>query len=177
MEVANPIVDARFLRKGPFKDQATVRVMVLNADEPPQFSQARYHLDVSENCPPVCSVGRVSAVDPDTGQSSNIRWLLHRHTHTITHTLSLIVSLSPLHPRYSIDPQSDPEALFRIASDTGSISTVMELDREEEQWHNITVIATQRGTTSGPRGRLPAATSRLSLRAPPEAPKTKGSAA
>ncbi|XP_047192834.1 cadherin-24-like isoform X2 [Scophthalmus maximus] len=118
VEVANPVVDARFLRKGPFKDQATVRVMVLNADEAPQFSQAQYRLDVSENCPPVCSVGRVHAVDPDTGQSSNIR--------------------------YSIDPQSDPEALFRIASDTGFISTVMELDREQEQWHNITVIATQR---------------------------------
>uniref|UniRef100_A0A3Q3M2W8 Cadherin-24-like n=1 Tax=Mastacembelus armatus TaxID=205130 RepID=A0A3Q3M2W8_9TELE len=118
VEVANPVVDARYLRKGPFKDQATVRVMVLNADEPPRFSQALYHLDVSENCPPVCSVGRVYAVDPDTGQSTNIR--------------------------YSIDPQSDPEALFRIASDTGFISTVMELDREQEQWHNITVIATQR---------------------------------
>lgn len=50
--------------------------------------------------------------------------------------------------RYSIDPQSDPEALFRIASDTGFISTVMELDREEEQWHNITVIAAQRGTSA-----------------------------
>uniref|UniRef100_A0A4W5NF78 Cadherin 24 n=1 Tax=Hucho hucho TaxID=62062 RepID=A0A4W5NF78_9TELE len=112
-------VDARFLRKGPFKDRATVRVMVLNADEPPRFSRSRYRLDVPENCPPVCSVGRVSAVDPDTGQSSNIR--------------------------YSIDPQSDPEALFRIASDSGLITTVMELDRESEQWHNITVIATQRG--------------------------------
>nr|XP_020488584.1 cadherin-11-like isoform X1 [Labrus bergylta] len=118
VEVANPLVDPRYLRNGPFKDQATVRVMVLNADEPPRFSQARYHLDVSENCPPVCSVGRVSATDPDTGQGTNIR--------------------------YSIDPQSDPEALFRIASDTGFISTVMELDREQEQWHNITVIATQR---------------------------------
>ncbi|KAM3843031.1 cadherin-7-like [Diretmus argenteus] len=118
VEVANPVVDTRYLRRGPFKDQATVQVMVLNADEPPRFSRTLYHLDVSENCPAVCSVGRVYAVDPDTGQSSNIR--------------------------YSIDPQSDPEALFRIASDTGFISTVMELDREQEQWHNITVIATQR---------------------------------
>ncbi|KAM9762096.1 cadherin-24-like isoform 1-T1 [Menidia menidia] len=118
VEVMNPLVDARYIRKGPFKDQATVRVMVLNADEPPRFSQTLYHLDVSENCPPICSVGRVHAVDPDTGQGTNIR--------------------------YSIDPQSDPEALFRIASNTGFISTVMELDREEEQWHNITVIATQR---------------------------------
>ncbi|XP_017278996.1 cadherin-24 [Kryptolebias marmoratus] len=118
VEVVNPIVDPRYIRKGPFKDQATVRVMILNADEPPRFSQALYNLDVSENCPPICSVGRVHAVDPDTGQSSNIR--------------------------YSIDPQSDPEALFRISSDTGFISAVMELDREQEQWHNITVIATQR---------------------------------
>lgn len=47
--------------------------------------------------------------------------------------------------RYSIDPGSDPEALFRIASDTGLVSTVMELDREQEQWHNITVVATQGG--------------------------------
>lgn len=47
--------------------------------------------------------------------------------------------------RFSIDPQSDPEALFRIAPDAGLITTAMELDREREHWHNITVIATQRG--------------------------------
>ncbi|XP_068448884.1 cadherin-24 [Clinocottus analis] len=118
VEVSNPVVDARYLRKGPFKDRTTVRVMVLNADEPPRFSRGRYRLDVSENCAPVCSVGRVEAVDPDTGQSANIR--------------------------FSVDPQSDPQALFRIASDSGFITTVTELDREEERWHNITVIATQR---------------------------------
>lgn len=138
------MVDPRYLRKGPFKDQATVRVMVLNADEPPRFSQARYHLDVSENCPPVCSVGRVYAVDPDTGQSANIRWVPRRRSvlrPARAHAVSVRL-------RFSIDPQSDPEALFRIASDTGFISTVMELDREQEQWHNVTVIATQRGTPS-----------------------------
>ncbi|XP_022532490.2 cadherin-7 [Astyanax mexicanus] len=118
VEVQNPTVDPRFLRRGPFKDRATVRITVLNADEPPRFSRARYRLDVSENCPPACAVGRVAAVDPDTGLSSNIK--------------------------YSIDPESDPEALFRIAPDNGLITTVKELDREREQWHNITVIATQR---------------------------------
>lgn len=66
---------------------------------------------------------------------------------SFTPPLRLCVCVCVCH-RYSIDPQSDPEALFRIASDTGSISTVMELDREEEQWHNITVIATQRGMTA-----------------------------
>nr|XP_055059068.1 uncharacterized protein LOC129442818 isoform X1 [Misgurnus anguillicaudatus]XP_055059069.1 uncharacterized protein LOC129442818 isoform X1 [Misgurnus anguillicaudatus]XP_055059070.1 uncharacterized protein LOC129442818 isoform X1 [Misgurnus anguillicaudatus] len=118
VEVLNPIVDPRFLRRGPFKDRASIRVAVLDADEPPRFSRARYRMDVSENCPPACTVGRVSAVDPDTGLTNNIR--------------------------FSIDPQSDPEALFRITPDTGLITTAIELDREHEQWHNITIIATQR---------------------------------
>ncbi|KAG7524969.1 cadherin-24 isoform X1 [Solea senegalensis] len=122
VEVLNPIVDPRFLRRGPFKDRASIRVAVLDADEPPRFSRARYHMDVSENCPPACTVGRVSAVDPDTGLTNNIR--------------------------FSIDPQSDPEALFRVTPDTGLITTAMELDREREHWHNITVIATQRDNPS-----------------------------
>ncbi|TRY54476.1 hypothetical protein DNTS_009191 [Danionella cerebrum] len=117
-EVHNPQVDSRFLRRGPFKDRAMVRITVLNADEPPRFSRSRYRLDVAENCAAACVVGRVTAVDPDTGLSNNIK--------------------------YSIDPESDPEALFRIASDNGLITTAAELDREQEQWHNITVIATQR---------------------------------
>uniref|UniRef100_A0A3B5LHJ7 Cadherin 24, type 2b n=1 Tax=Xiphophorus couchianus TaxID=32473 RepID=A0A3B5LHJ7_9TELE len=119
VEVLNPIVDPRFLRRGPFKDRASIRVAVLDADEPPRFSRSKYHMDVSENCPPACTVGRVSAVDPDTGLTNNIR--------------------------FSIDPQSDPEALFRISPETGLITTAMELDREREHWHNITVIASQRG--------------------------------
>ncbi|KAM4552169.1 uncharacterized protein cdh24b [Odontesthes bonariensis] len=122
VEVLNPIVDPRFLRRGPFKDRASIRVAVLDADEPPRFSRSRYHVDVSENCPPACTVGRVSAVDPDTGLTNNIR--------------------------FSIDPQSDPEALFRITPDTGLITTAVELDREREHWHNITVIATQRDNPS-----------------------------
>ncbi|XP_047445379.1 uncharacterized protein LOC125010662 [Mugil cephalus] len=122
VEVLNPIVDPRFLRRGPFKDRASIRVAVLDADEPPRFSRARYHMDVSENCPPACTVGRVSAVDPDTGLTNNIR--------------------------FSIDPQSDPEALFRITPDAGLITTAMELDRERDHWHNITVIATQRDNPS-----------------------------
>uniref|UniRef100_A0A8C6UIX8 Cadherin 24, type 2b n=1 Tax=Neogobius melanostomus TaxID=47308 RepID=A0A8C6UIX8_9GOBI len=110
VEVLNPIVDPRFLRLGPFKDR------------PPRFSRSRYLMDVSENCPPACTVGRVSAIDPDTGLTNNIR--------------------------FSIDPQSDSEAVFRITPDTGLITTAVELDREREHWHNITVIATQRDNPS-----------------------------
>ncbi|XP_077471024.1 cadherin 24, type 2b isoform X2 [Stigmatopora argus] len=122
VEVLNPTVDPRFLRRGAIKDRASIRVAVLDADEPPRFSRTRYHMDVSENCPPACTVGRVSAVDPDTGLTNNIR--------------------------FSIDPQSDPEALFHITPDSGLITTAMELDREREHWHNITVIGTQRDNPS-----------------------------
>ncbi|KAJ3595412.1 hypothetical protein NHX12_004716, partial [Muraenolepis orangiensis] len=101
VEVMNPIVDPRFLRRGPFKDRASVRVAVLNADEPPRFSRTSYLMDVSENCPPACTVGR-----------------------------------------------SDPETLFRITPDSGLITTAMELDREREHWHNITIMATQRDNPS-----------------------------
>ncbi|KAJ3595422.1 hypothetical protein NHX12_004726 [Muraenolepis orangiensis] len=74
VEVMNPIVDPRFLRHGPFKDRASVRVAVLDADEPPRFSRTSYLMDVSENCPPACTAGRITpvvqvlrAVDRDEG--------------------------------------------------------------------------------------------------------------
>ncbi|XP_062872176.1 cadherin-11 [Trichomycterus rosablanca] len=118
VEVQNPRLDVRFLRGGVFRDEAVVRITVLNADEPPQFTHARYHLNISENCRAPCSVGRVHAVDPDTGLSTNVE--------------------------YSIDPASDPSAAFRISPVSGLITAMIELDREREQWRNITVIASQR---------------------------------
>lgn len=84
VEVLNPIVDPRFLRRGPFKDRASIRVAVLDADEPPRFSRSRYHMDVSENCPPACTVGRISAVDPDTGLTNNIRYKSRDRQHCQT---------------------------------------------------------------------------------------------
>ncbi|KAK3519280.1 hypothetical protein QTP70_023116 [Hemibagrus guttatus] len=95
-----------------------VRITVLNADEPPLFTRNHYTLNITENCRAPCSVGRVHAVDPDTGHSTNIE--------------------------YSIAPGSDPGAVFRISPVSGLITAVKVLDREHEQWHNITVTATQR---------------------------------
>lgn len=65
----------------------------------------------------------------------------------ISLTFTFLLSF-PLFSRFSIDPQSDPEALFRITPDSGLITTALELDREREHWHNITIIATQRGQRS-----------------------------
>lgn len=103
--------------------------------------------------------------------------ITHSVSHSLAHSGLSSLSLSSLFLlRYSIDPQSDPEALFRIASDTGFISTVMELDREQEQWHNITVIATQRGMSAPlPSGSMSsrAYQSHISLKAPPGVGNTK----
>uniref|UniRef100_W5UFL2 Cadherin-24 n=1 Tax=Ictalurus punctatus TaxID=7998 RepID=W5UFL2_ICTPU len=118
VEVQNPSVDMRFLRGGVFKDEAVVRISVLNADEPPHFTRSHYTLNITENCRVPCSVGRVHAVDPDTGHSTSIE--------------------------YSIVPASDPKAVFRISPVSGLITAVKVLDREREQWHNITVTAAQR---------------------------------
>lgn len=75
---------------------------------------------------------------------------LHSLAFTFLFSTLTIFLLPPyfLFSRFSIDPQSDPEALFRITPDTGLITTAMQLDREREHWHNITVIATQRGQRS-----------------------------
>uniref|UniRef100_A0A8C6VNM2 Cadherin 24 n=1 Tax=Naja naja TaxID=35670 RepID=A0A8C6VNM2_NAJNA len=65
-----------YIRKGPFKDVATVRVTVEDADEPPVFSRSEYHLAVYENGPPGTLVGKVTAVDLDT-PSSVIRYSIY----------------------------------------------------------------------------------------------------
>ncbi|XP_055007930.1 uncharacterized protein LOC110170370 [Boleophthalmus pectinirostris] len=95
VEVMNPIVDPRFLRLGAFKDRATVRVAVLDADEPPKFSRSRYLMDVSENCPPACTVGRVSAIDPDTGLTNNIS--TDESVFAIVLALRRSISTQPIH--------------------------------------------------------------------------------
>ncbi|XP_029437278.1 cadherin-24 [Rhinatrema bivittatum] len=116
VEATNTVIDPQYIRKGPFKDVATVRVVVEDADEPPLFSQSSYLLSVYENGEPGALVGRVTATDLDS-QSSVIR--------------------------YSIDQHTDPERYFSINPQDGTISTAMVLDRETVLWHNLTVVATE----------------------------------
>ncbi|KAM6451265.1 cadherin-24 isoform 2-T3 [Liasis olivaceus] len=116
VEATNTLIDPQYIRKGPFKDVATVRVMVEDADEPPAFSRPEYHLAVYENGPPGTLVGKVSAVDLDS-PSSVIR--------------------------YSILPHTDLERYFSINPQDGTILTSVPLDREVLPWHNMTVLATE----------------------------------
>lgn len=69
VEATNTLIDPAYLRRGPFKDVASVRVAVQDAPEPPAFSQAAYHLSVPENKAPGTLVGRVSASDLDSPAS------------------------------------------------------------------------------------------------------------
>ncbi|XP_061445431.1 cadherin-24 isoform X2 [Rhineura floridana] len=116
VEATNTLIDPQYIRKGPFKDMATVRITVEDADEPPAFSRSEYHLAVYENSPPGTLVGKVTAVDLDS-PSSVIR--------------------------YSILPHTDPERYFSVNPQDGTILTSVPLDRELLPWHNMTVVATE----------------------------------
>ncbi|XP_020509256.1 cadherin-8 isoform X1 [Labrus bergylta] len=101
---------------GPFKDTATVKIVVEDSDEPPVFSKPVYQLEVNENAPINTVIGTVTARDPDS-------------------SVSLV--------RYFIDRHTDLERQFNINVDDGKITLAKPLDREADMWHNITVTATE----------------------------------
>ncbi|XP_072267947.1 cadherin-10-like [Pyxicephalus adspersus] len=116
VEVDNTHVDPHFHYLGPFKDTATVKISVEDADEPPVFGRSSYMFKVHEDIELGTIIGTVMARDPDT-ISSHIRFSLDRHT--------------------------DLDRIFNIHSGNGSIYTAKPLDREISQWHNLSIIATE----------------------------------
>ncbi|XP_049720160.1 cadherin-8 isoform X2 [Elephas maximus indicus] len=116
VEAANVHIDPRFSSRGPFKDTATVKIVVEDSDEPPVFSSPTYLLEVHENAAINSVIGQVTARDPD-------------------------ITSSPI--RFSIDRHTDLERQFNINADDGKITLATPLDRELSVWHNITIIATE----------------------------------
>ncbi|KAL2097589.1 hypothetical protein ACEWY4_006796 [Coilia grayii] len=116
VEASNVHLDPRFLSQGPFKDTATVKVNVLDVDEPPVFSKPHYSMEAYEDTPAGLTVGVVRAQDMDAGSS-------------------------PI--RYSIDWKKDLEQAFDIDPEEGTITVSELLDRETVAQHNITVVATK----------------------------------
>ncbi len=51
VEASNAALDHRFLHLGPFKDTATVKVNVLDVEEPPVFSRLSYRMETYEDTP------------------------------------------------------------------------------------------------------------------------------
>lgn len=121
VEVMNTVIDPQYIRRGPFKDVTTVRVTVGDVNETPLFSQNPYTLSVLENQPPGTLIGVVQARDPDL-QSSSIS--------------------------YSIEPLSNPEELFTINPEDGTLRTSVFLDREKKKEHSITVTASETDSPS-----------------------------
>ncbi|XP_029978645.1 cadherin-6-like isoform X1 [Sphaeramia orbicularis] len=116
VQVENAHINSRFLSVGPFTDEATIKIVVEDVDEPPVFERASYVMEVKEDAAKNTVIGSVSASDPDDKRS-------------------------PV--RYSIDRRTDMDRVFGIHAGNGSVFILRELDREENAWHNISVIATE----------------------------------
>lgn len=70
VEASNAQLDPRFLHLGPFKDSATVKVNVLDMEEPPVFTKPSYSIDVYEDTPPGTIISSVTAHDLDASSSA-----------------------------------------------------------------------------------------------------------
>ncbi|XP_071402844.1 cadherin-12-like [Centroberyx affinis] len=116
VEASNAQLDPRFLHLGPFKDSATVKVNVLDMDEPPVFTKPSYSMDVYEDTPPGTIIGSVTAHDLDASSSA---------------------------VRYSLEWQKESDSCFDIDTVEGTLSTNEYLDREAATLHNITAVATK----------------------------------
>ncbi|XP_077591606.1 cadherin-6 [Stigmatopora nigra] len=116
VQVENVHVNPRFFSVGPFRDEASVKVTVEDVDEPPVFERAGYVVEVREDAAPGAVVGSVAASDPDAKRS-------------------------PV--RYSIDRRTDMDRVFDVHAVNGSVFLLRQLDREENAWHNISVVASE----------------------------------
>ncbi|RVE63325.1 hypothetical protein OJAV_G00154040 [Oryzias javanicus] len=79
VEGSNPHIDSRFLTWGPYKDEATIKISVEDADEPPVFIAPSYTYEVEENALPGTVVGRVHAKDTDAANNP-VSYMIPRET-------------------------------------------------------------------------------------------------
>lgn len=73
VDATNAHLDPRFQSFGAFKDTATVKINVLDVDEPPVFNKPSYVMDVYEDTPAGTIIGAVTAQDLDAS-GSPVRW-------------------------------------------------------------------------------------------------------
>lgn len=69
VQVENAHINPRFFSVGPFRDEATIKIIVEDVDEPPVFERASYVMEVKEDAAKNTIIGSVSASDPDDKNS------------------------------------------------------------------------------------------------------------
>lgn len=74
VQVENVHINPRFFSMGPFRDEATIKIVVEDVDEPPVFERASYVMEVKEDAARNTIIGSVSASDPDD-KSSLVRYV------------------------------------------------------------------------------------------------------
>ncbi|XP_057712774.1 cadherin-6-like isoform X1 [Corythoichthys intestinalis] len=115
IQVQNTQEDPRFAFANT-KDVATAHITVEDVDEPPVFDKNTYLMEIKEDAAVGTLVGVVSALDADAANS-------------------------PV--KYSIDRRTDMNHLFNVHPGNGTLFLLKTLDREENAWHNISVVATE----------------------------------
>lgn len=69
IQVENVHINPRFFSVGPFRDEASVKLVVEDVDEPPVFERSSYVMEVKEDAARNTIIGSVSASDPDDKNS------------------------------------------------------------------------------------------------------------
>ncbi len=74
VQVENVHMNPRFFSSGPFRDEATIKIIVEDVDEPPVFDRASYIMEVKEDAARNTVIGSVSASDLDDKHSLIRYW-------------------------------------------------------------------------------------------------------
>ncbi|KAJ8282088.1 hypothetical protein COCON_G00046070 [Conger conger] len=114
--VSIQVRDSRLPRGG---EEMVITVLVQDVnDNAPQFQLPHYQVDVEENNAPGTTIAHIRAADIDSMQNGEVAYRLGLHTASM----------------FSIDPG------------TGRVSVSVALDREQQEFHNFTVLARDNGS-------------------------------
>ncbi|XP_076446681.1 protein dachsous-like [Babylonia areolata] len=107
----------------PLSTTATVRIHITDTnDNDPEFSRSEYKFSILENQPPGSLIGQITASDRDTGDNQRLR--------------------------FHFGGSGQVQANFSVDADSGEISTLVSLDREEQDEYRLRVYVTDSGQPS-----------------------------
>ncbi|XP_019377369.1 PREDICTED: protocadherin Fat 4, partial [Gavialis gangeticus] len=110
--------------------QLMVTILDVN-DNRPCFSQPEgYQVSLAENSPSGTELLVLSATDGDLGDNGTVRFSLQEAEPTVA----------------AVGPLIAPRRVFRLDPVSGKLSTITQLDREEQSYYSLQVLATDLGS-------------------------------